>query len=116
MTFDLSAPTQGSRTRFDSGPLSWVIDEIRDALNQSRLAVQSAIGKDSESSTTLLNQAGAYLHQAHGALQIVDVDGAIIITASHNPKEYNGIKFVTNKALLTNESQVEIIKKYYEHS
>ena len=43
-------------------------------------------------------------------------DGAIIITASHNPKEYNGIKFVTNKALLTNESQVEIIKKYYEHS
>jgi phosphomannomutase len=43
-------------------------------------------------------------------------DGAIIITASHNPKEYNGLKFVTNKALLTNESQVEIIKKYYDHS
>jgi len=43
-------------------------------------------------------------------------DGAIIITASHNPKEYNGIKFVTNKALLTNESQVEIMKKHYENS
>ena len=43
-------------------------------------------------------------------------DGAIIITASHNPKEYNGIKFVTNKALLTNEAQVEVMKKYYEHS
>ena len=43
-------------------------------------------------------------------------DGAIIITASHNPKEYNGVKFVTNKALLTNEAQVEIMKKYYEHS
>ncbi len=41
-------------------------------------------------------------------------DGAIIITASHNPKEYNGIKFVTNQALLTNEAQVEIIKKYCE--
>jgi phosphomannomutase len=40
-------------------------------------------------------------------------DGAIIITASHNPKEYNGLKFVTQEALLTNESQVEIMKKYY---
>ena len=43
-------------------------------------------------------------------------DGGIIITASHNPREYNGIKFVTNKALLTNEAQVETMKKYYEHS
>ena len=41
-------------------------------------------------------------------------DGAIIITASHNPKEYNGLKFVTQKALLTNEAQVELMKKYYE--
>jgi phosphomannomutase len=43
-------------------------------------------------------------------------DGAIIITASHNPKEYNGLKFVTNKALLTNEAQVEIMKKYYDQA
>jgi len=42
-------------------------------------------------------------------------DGAIIITASHNPKEYNGLKFVTNQALLTNESQVAIMKKYYDN-
>ena len=37
-------------------------------------------------------------------------DGAIIITASHNPREYNGLKFVTNKALFTNEAEVEKIK------
>lgn len=43
-------------------------------------------------------------------------DGAIIITASHNPREYNGLKFVTKEALLTNESQVEAMKKFYEHS
>lgn len=43
-------------------------------------------------------------------------DSAIIITASHNPREYNGLKFVTNKALFTNEAEVEIIKKYYDHS
>lgn len=43
-------------------------------------------------------------------------DGAIIITASHNPIEYNGIKFVTKEARLTNEQEVEVIKKYYDHS
>jgi len=41
-------------------------------------------------------------------------DSAIIITASHNPREYNGLKFVTNKALFTNEQEVEKIKKNYE--
>jgi phosphomannomutase len=43
-------------------------------------------------------------------------DGAIIITASHNPIEYNGLKFVTQNARLTNENEVAIIKKYYDHS
>lgn len=43
-------------------------------------------------------------------------DGAIVITASHNPIEYNGIKFVTKEARLTNETEVEIIKKYYDYS
>jgi phosphomannomutase len=41
-------------------------------------------------------------------------DGAIIITASHNPIEYNGLKFVTNKALLTNEEEVRKIKENYK--
>jgi phosphomannomutase len=43
-------------------------------------------------------------------------DGAIIITASHNPIEYNGLKFVNNKALFTIKEEVEKIKKYYDHS
>lgn len=33
-------------------------------------------------------------------------DGAIIITASHNPIEYNGLKFVTSSGLFTNEADV----------
>ncbi|MBK5215601.1 MAG: phosphoglucosamine mutase [Candidatus Pacebacteria bacterium] len=41
-------------------------------------------------------------------------DGAIIITASHNPREYNGFKFVTNKALFANEAEVEKIKLNYD--
>lgn len=39
-------------------------------------------------------------------------DGAIIITASHNPIEYNGLKFVNNKALFLEENESEKINIY----
>lgn len=48
------------------------------------------------------------------AVQQHKYSGAIIITASHNPREYNGLKFVTNKALFTDEDEVEKIKINYE--
>lgn len=40
-------------------------------------------------------------------------DGGIIITASHNPPEYNGVKFVTSTGGFTTESEVEEIKQYF---
>jgi phosphomannomutase len=40
--------------------------------------------------------------------------GAIIITASHNPIEYNGLKFVNSKGLFTINEEVIKINKYYE--
>jgi len=43
-------------------------------------------------------------------------DGGIIITASHNPIEYNGLKFVNKKALFTIKEEVKKINEYYEHS
>ncbi|MFA6524537.1 MAG: hypothetical protein WC264_01685 [Candidatus Paceibacterota bacterium] len=46
------------------------------------------------------------------AVQKHKYDGAIIITASHNPIEYNGLKFVTKDARLTNEAEVEKMKKF----
>ena len=39
-------------------------------------------------------------------------DGAIIITASHNPIVYNGLKFVTGDARMINEDEVEKIKNF----
>ncbi|RBA25186.1 Hpt domain-containing protein [Herminiimonas fonticola] len=65
---------------FDTGPLSWVIAEIGEALTRSKVALGEALTQDPETQSTTLRHAKTYLHQAHGALQIVDVDGVAIIT------------------------------------
>ncbi|HEX8788400.1 MAG TPA: Hpt domain-containing protein, partial [Telluria sp.] len=61
--------------QFDTGPLSWVIGEIRDALERSAKALHEASGRSAEAQPTLLLHAKSHLHQAHGALQMVDVHG-----------------------------------------
>jgi len=43
-------------------------------------------------------------------------DGAIIVTASHNPIEYNGLKLVNHKGFFLDFDEAEKINKYYEHS
>ncbi|RZI41669.1 hybrid sensor histidine kinase/response regulator [Herbaspirillum sp. HC18] len=80
MTTSSSAPSPGLRNSFDTGPLSWVIGEIREALNRSKTALYEAVDQDADAQSTSMRHAKSYLHQAHGALQIVDVDGIAIIT------------------------------------
>ncbi len=80
MTTDFSALPQGARNNFDAGPLSWVMGEIREALAHSKVALSEALTQDFESQATSLRHARAWLHQTHGALQIVDVDGVAIVT------------------------------------
>jgi len=82
MSIHIPAEADGNLDNFDTGPLSWVMGEIREALHRSKTALIDAIEKDSESSETLINHASTYLHQAHGALQIVDVSGVSLITES----------------------------------
>ena len=41
-------------------------------------------------------------------------DGGIIVTASHNPIEYNGLKFVNKKGLFTISKEASKIEDYYE--
>ncbi len=40
-------------------------------------------------------------------------DGAIIITASHNPIEYNGLKFINKKALFLENTEIKKVNEYY---
>ena len=80
MTTSSSAVSNGVPDSFDTGPLSWVIGEIREALNRSKTALHEAVAQDADAQSTSLRHARSYLHQAHGALQIVDIDGIAIIT------------------------------------
>ena len=44
------------------------------------------------------------------------MDGGIIITASHNPAEYNGIKVIWNDGIeISHEQEVEIEKNYFDN-
>ncbi len=70
------------RSSFDTGPLSWVIGEIRDALARASTALREAAGRAPEAQPTLLLHAKTHLHQAHGALQLVDVEGVGVYTGA----------------------------------
>ncbi len=70
-----SDSTQNMQNKFDTGPLSWVMAETREALMNAKRALHDALDQSEESQSTLLKHAKIYLHQAHGALQMVDVDG-----------------------------------------
>jgi chemosensory pili system protein ChpA (sensor histidine kinase/response regulator) len=69
-----------SADAIDTGPLSWVMGEIRESLARSKTSLREAVTADAEAQSTALHHAKAYLHQAHGALQIVDIDGIALIT------------------------------------
>ena len=64
--------------RIDTGPLSWVMPELREALDRSLESVRT-FAKSREDATPL-KLAKSHLHQAHGALQIVDVEGVSLVT------------------------------------
>ena len=65
---------------FDAGPLSWVKREIDGAMARGleALATFAAAGAAEPGP---LKAAQAHLHQAHGALQIVGLDGVTRISA-----------------------------------
>ncbi len=80
MTSGSSKSSDLGQEQFDIAPLSWVMTELREALSNAGKLLVSAIGQDAEAQATSLLQAKSYLHQAHGALQIVEIEGVAIVT------------------------------------
>ncbi|PJJ19711.1 chemosensory pili system protein ChpA (sensor histidine kinase/response regulator) [Janthinobacterium sp. 67] len=77
----MSKPDSPQQSKpFDSEPLSWVMVEIREALGRSKTALFEAGGREREERATALQHARSHLHQAHGALVMVDVAGASLLT------------------------------------
>ncbi len=74
--------TLNRSSSFDTGPLSWVIGEIRDALTRAATSLRDAANRAPEAQPTLLLHAKSHLHQAHGALQMVDVEGVGVYTGA----------------------------------
>ena len=62
-----------SRVEFDVGPLSWVKGEIDQSLARSLDALKKFAANNADKS--LLKASQTHLHQAHGALQVVGLDG-----------------------------------------
>jgi phosphomannomutase len=93
---------------------------------KSRNCKKILVGRDArESGPALLETAVDTL--LHMGLDVIDLgliptptvlfliqngyaDGGVIITASHNPIEYNGLKFITETGLFTNEEDVKQIQ------
>ena len=80
MTSDFSNSSPLPQDQFDTGPLSWVMAEVREAISNAGNMLKEALAQDAETRSTTILHAKSYLHQAHGALQIVDIDGVSIVT------------------------------------
>ncbi|WP_230419139.1 Hpt domain-containing protein [Undibacterium griseum] len=80
MTSDFSNSSHFPQEQFDTGPLSWVMPEVREAMTNAGKMLTDALAQDIDVRSTTLLHAKNYLHQAHGALQIVDIDGVSIVT------------------------------------
>jgi len=73
----MSAPASTTQS-IDITPLSWVIEEVRQSLRRSATALTEFASNTAD--TAALERARDFLHQAHGALQIVDLEGIAVLT------------------------------------
>ncbi|MES2298896.1 MAG: Hpt domain-containing protein [Pseudomonadota bacterium] len=96
--------------QFDTGPLSWVIGEIREALGRSSGALHDAIARDDDGRATALQHARTHLHQAHGALQMVDVEGVGVMTEAAE----EAIDHFKEGTLACGAEQVKVVADVYQ--
>ena len=63
----------------DLTALSWCLGEIRESLARAEAALEQQLQSESDDNARL-RAARGWLHQAHGALQVVDLEGVATIT------------------------------------
>jgi chemosensory pili system protein ChpA (sensor histidine kinase/response regulator) len=63
----------------DPTALSWCLAEIRESLARAETALEQQLQSD-EAADGRLRAARGWLHQAHGALQVVDLEGVSVVT------------------------------------
>jgi chemosensory pili system protein ChpA (sensor histidine kinase/response regulator) len=102
----MSVPLNAMRS-IDIAPLSWIIDEVRQSLRRSAAAL-SDFALDT-SNTAHLSQAKNFLHQAHGALQMLDLEGIASIT---DQSELLLERFQQNPSLCTTEAARTLERVY----
>ena len=63
----------------DLTALSWCLGEIRESLSRAEAALEQQLQAKDEGGARL-RAARGWLHQAHGALQVVDLEGVAVVT------------------------------------
>lgn len=104
---------------------------LKNTTTSKKEKMSVCIGRDSRSSGEMLKTAVAEGLTAVG-IDMIDLgivstpgvgvmvtklgcDGGVIITASHNPIQYNGIKLLLNNGLAPSPEEVGQIKRYYHN-
>ncbi len=86
-----------------------------DARTSSPMLAKAVIAGLNATGCSVLHAGMAPTPALQYAVRIHQADGAVIITASHNPPEYNGIKVVWNDGIeLSREQEIEIENMFFE--
>lgn len=73
-------PESHSTENVDVSSLSWVIEEVRQSLQHSLTALKRVAEQTPSDAIKSIQLAQTHLHQAHGALKIIHLDGIDLLT------------------------------------